>query len=517
MTTNRKLFHFDTVKKSLVVFAKLFNDITIQREAQDGSATKEIDVELLLANKEKFYKRLNTATTADSVRVTLPAIALWFDDVIMEPSRQHNANGVISTFSKEDESVAKILPMPIPITIPITMRVRTRYMDDMLQCIDAILPRSNKQITRTVNLIPNMGISFDVQIFYVGQSSTFADDRDEDAESIINNEMDYEFEIQSYVFPPIEYRNLAGAIKVYDADGVRTYEMSKSVADVGAKDEDEWSSITPTFFRALTVSDIPYTDTIMYDASDVIAVVGDNLKITDENGEGLAFVFEYSNGEFFGSDYLIPAHISGITKTGNIAIKAIDVPDDRSYNLVCRSTPHDNYEFGYNVMPNYFDFEAKSFEGMIFNNVHTSTVRKIEGGIFYFCSPHATFDTMTRMYAKIEHTGFSLAEVKIADYTFEAGKTLMGMYNRAEEKYILLKTGADETVANLYSRDSDGNETLLLPITLTESISLVEIIHGVDDSMKVNSSEVPILSGYDLVFLGNDFSDPVQYDFLKII
>ncbi len=105
--------YHEIIRKCVVSFGTLFNNIEIQRVKNDK--IEVMKVPLAYGPKQKFLARLRAVedlTKKDAVQITLPRIAFELKDISPDPSRKVAPTQYIRS-TQNDGSVKKVY-MPVP-------------------------------------------------------------------------------------------------------------------------------------------------------------------------------------------------------------------------------------------------------------------------------------------------------------------------------------------------------------------------------------------------------------------
>ena len=84
-----KTFYNQSIRKILVAFGTLFNNINIERENTDGT-TESIKIPLAYAPRARFVQRLNQTYDATEVQTTLPRMSFEWTDISYDSTRKLN-------------------------------------------------------------------------------------------------------------------------------------------------------------------------------------------------------------------------------------------------------------------------------------------------------------------------------------------------------------------------------------------------------------------------------------------
>ena len=98
-------FYHETIRKIIVAFGSMFNEITIVRKNNSGVVTQTMKVPLAYGPRQKFLTRLNDdPNLTKQVAVTLPRLGFEIGSLSYDPSRKLNR---VQQFKKVKEVMKK--------------------------------------------------------------------------------------------------------------------------------------------------------------------------------------------------------------------------------------------------------------------------------------------------------------------------------------------------------------------------------------------------------------------------
>jgi len=158
-------FYHETIRKVIVSFGTMFNNINLVRKDSSGNISQSMKVPLAYGPREKFLVRLREdADLSKTVAITLPRIGFEITNLSYDPTRKLNR---VQKFKKVKGAKSSQLDtqfMPVPYNIDIELYVMAKQSDDALQIVEQILPYFQPDYTFTINDQPDMGIKRDVPI-----------------------------------------------------------------------------------------------------------------------------------------------------------------------------------------------------------------------------------------------------------------------------------------------------------------------------------------------------------------
>ena len=166
-------YYHQIIRKTIIAFGTLFNDIHIRHTDGQGNAESDIKVPLAYGPSQKFLARLDQqADLNKAVQITLPRLSFEMTSINYDPSRK---SSLIQTFKTcDDGSKVKKVFMPVPYNIGFELNLLSKLNDDSLQVLEQILPYFQPHFNLTIDLIDSIGEKRDIPI--VLESIGFQDD-----------------------------------------------------------------------------------------------------------------------------------------------------------------------------------------------------------------------------------------------------------------------------------------------------------------------------------------------------
>ena len=144
-------FYNETIRKNIVAFGTLFNQITILRKDSNDNITNRIKVPILYGPKEKFIYRLTTETGVTyntHIKSTFPKMGFEIINILYDPTRKLNR-----IFKKRNSTASynESTFIEIPYNINLNLYSFTRNLEDNLQIIEQVIPYFAPDFTVTIN------------------------------------------------------------------------------------------------------------------------------------------------------------------------------------------------------------------------------------------------------------------------------------------------------------------------------------------------------------------------------
>jgi hypothetical protein len=193
------------IRKLVVGFGNLFNDITLVRYNPNQTEAQRMIVPIAYAAKELYVQRLEGDANLDKkVQMTLPRMSFEMNGLTYDTTRKQNTN--FKAFAQTTNGVVSQYN-PVPYNFDFNLYVYVRNIEDGTQIIEHILPYFTPDYTIKLNLVPEMGMVKEIPVVLnnVTQEITYEGPRDSDPRMII---WTLNFTVKGYVFGQISTAGL---------------------------------------------------------------------------------------------------------------------------------------------------------------------------------------------------------------------------------------------------------------------------------------------------------------------
>ena len=206
-------YYHEIIRKTIISFGTLFNDINIRHDNKDGSTFSELKVPLAYGPSQKFLARLEQQADLNKpVAITLPRMSFEMTAIQNDSARKL---GVTQSFKASDGSKLKKVFMPVPYNIGFELNILSKLNDDALQIVEQILPYFQPSFNLTIVLVSEIGEKRDVPI--VLDSMNFQDDYEGDFATRRALIYTLGFTAKTYLFGPVPSSS-SGIIKKVQVD-----------------------------------------------------------------------------------------------------------------------------------------------------------------------------------------------------------------------------------------------------------------------------------------------------------
>lgn len=192
-------FYHQIIRKTVVSFGTLFNDINIRHKDSSGNSISQIKIPIAYGPIQKFLARIEQQPELNKpVAMTLPRLSYEMTSIQYDPSRKA---GVTQTFKASDGQNLKKVYMPVPYNIGFQLNLISKLQDDALQVVEQILPYFQPSFNLTIDLIDSIGEKKDIPV--VLDTITFTDDYEGDFLTRRILIYTFNFTVKTYLFGPI--------------------------------------------------------------------------------------------------------------------------------------------------------------------------------------------------------------------------------------------------------------------------------------------------------------------------
>tara|TARA_B100000700_G_scaffold291594_1_gene350756 strand:- start:239 stop:1081 length:843 start_codon:yes stop_codon:yes gene_type:complete len=192
-------FYHEIIRKTVVAFGTLFNDVHIRHQDASGKDISEIKVPISYGPRQKFLARIQQQPElSKAIQITLPRMSFEVNNISYDPSRK---SGVTQTFKAKDGKKLKKVFMPVPYNLGFELNILTKLQDDSLQILEQILPFFQPGFNLSIDLVKQIGEKRDVPM--VLENIAFQDDYEGNFETRRALIYTLSFTAKTYMFGPI--------------------------------------------------------------------------------------------------------------------------------------------------------------------------------------------------------------------------------------------------------------------------------------------------------------------------
>ena len=246
-------FYHQTIRKYVVLFGTLFNDLNIEKKDSSGNVVSRQKVPIAYGPKQKFLTRIRQDPNIDrQVAIQLPRMGFEMTSLTYDPIRKLNSVGKIMgrALPTEGQGTLRKLFNPVPYNMDFQLFVFVDNAEDGTQILEQILPFFTPDFNVTINAVSDLGIKLDVPISFNSASLEDTFDGEFTARRTLIWTLD--FFMKGFLYPDIK-----GGGKIIKSVQVDFHEfdgLADKVPDID-KMRLETSSVTSSDFLNLETGD----------------------------------------------------------------------------------------------------------------------------------------------------------------------------------------------------------------------------------------------------------------------
>ena len=241
-----RTYYHEILRKTIVAFGSLFNDIHIIRADASGTTQQSMKVPLAYGPKQKFLVRLQQDANLDrQIAVTLPRIGFEIAGIEFDATRKLNKITKVKKVKGTKGTQMDTQFSPVPYNIIFDLFIMAKNSDDGVQIVEQILPYFQPEYTITLHQVPSMDIKRDVPVVLTNTDYEDVYDGDFMTRRAIVYTMN--FSARTYMYGPVVTSSI---IKTVTTDQyadlpetaptrIRQYSTS-AVQTAGATDDDNF-------------------------------------------------------------------------------------------------------------------------------------------------------------------------------------------------------------------------------------------------------------------------------------
>jgi hypothetical protein len=195
-------FYNEILRRTVIAFGTLFNDITIKHTNSSDNVVSVIKVPLAYGPTQKFLARLEQVPDLNkSTAMTLPRMSFEFTGLTYDSTRKVTTTQSFTVKDPNDGSEVKKSYMPVPYNMQFELSIMSKLNDDALQIVEQILPYFQPAYSISVELVEAIREKRDIPI--VLENITMQDDYEGDFTTRRVLLYTLRFTAKTYLFGPV--------------------------------------------------------------------------------------------------------------------------------------------------------------------------------------------------------------------------------------------------------------------------------------------------------------------------
>jgi len=325
-------FYHEILRRTVVSFGSLFNNISIKHSDNNGNVTSVVKVPLAYGPTQKFLARLEQSPNLNKpVQITLPRMSFELMGISYDSARKSTTTQTFLTSSSTDKKQEKKAYLPVPYNLDFELSIMTKLNDDMLQIVEQILPYFQPAYTITVDLVNEIGEKRDIPV--VLNSITMTDDYEGDFSTRRALIYTLRFTAKTYLFGPISsvssdvIKKVSVGFIAGDRTNTPTREVVYSVERRATKNYT--GTVTTNLSKNISDSDrfIEVVDATNIPENTYIYIDEEEMFVDSKSGNTLTVV--RGSDETTATAHVLGADVKKITTEDN---QLIEVGDDFGFS-----------------------------------------------------------------------------------------------------------------------------------------------------------------------------------------
>ena len=159
-------FYFSTIRKYIILFGTLFNNIYISRTDKNGNTTFIERVPITYGPKDKMLTRVVQDPNIDRPTATYPLPMMSFEmtGFDYDGSRKLQTVNRIAVVDPDSNDKNKYQYAPVPYNIGFQLNILVKNAEDGNKIVEQILPYFTPDWTTSAHLIPEMNVTMDIPV-----------------------------------------------------------------------------------------------------------------------------------------------------------------------------------------------------------------------------------------------------------------------------------------------------------------------------------------------------------------
>ena len=197
-------FYFSLIRKYIILFGTLFNNIHISRIDKDGNIIMIERVPITYGPKDKMLARVIQDPNIDRPTATypLPMMAFEMSSFDYDGARKLQTINRIAVINPDDKAQNKYQYNPVPYNIGFRLSILVKNAEDGNKIVEQILPYFTPDWTTTVHLIPEMNVTMDIPV--VLNNVNLEDVYDGQFEARRSLVWNLDFTLKGYIYGPVK-------------------------------------------------------------------------------------------------------------------------------------------------------------------------------------------------------------------------------------------------------------------------------------------------------------------------
>jgi len=304
-------FYHEILRKTIISFGTLFNNITIQKKDASDTDFSVMKIPLAYGPTQKFLARLDQNLNK-STAISLPRMSFEFTGLTYDSSRKVTTTQKIAVKDPDTKKKVDKVFTPVPYNMQFELSIMSKLNDDALQIVEQILPYFQPAFNLSVELVETIKEKRDIPI--VLENITMQDDYEGDYSTRRVLLYTLRFTAKTYLFGPVtRVEPIKQATLSYYTDNAEKRDLAYRVTPRAVKDYDD-SVVTNLSDDILSSA----TTIVVDDASSIVAdtyfeIDGESIYIK-KVGSGNKLTIDRARDNTIAKDHVKGSALKSITQ-----------------------------------------------------------------------------------------------------------------------------------------------------------------------------------------------------------
>ena len=156
-------FYHEIVRKTVIAFGTLFNDIHVRHDDGAGNVISDVKVPIAYGPRQKFLARIQQQPELNkATQITLPRMSFEITNISYDSTRKAGITQTFKALDSTDGDKMKKVFMPVPYNLGFDLNILVKQQDDGLQILEQILPFFQPGFNISIDLVKSIGEKRDI-------------------------------------------------------------------------------------------------------------------------------------------------------------------------------------------------------------------------------------------------------------------------------------------------------------------------------------------------------------------
>ena len=335
-------FYNETIRKTVIAFGTLFNNISIKKYGTDGKSISQIKVPIAYGPIQRFLARIEQQPNFDdNVAISLPRLSFQLTSYVYDAARKASPVQKFTMLSPTSKTKVKKMYMPVPYDVGFRLSFAAKLQDDALQIIEQILPFFQPSYSVTISMLEGVDEKRDIPFTLTNVGFVDEYEGDFSTRRFIQYDLDFVAKTYFYQEVPTDENGIIKKVQVDYSTAIRApREQRYTVVPQAVKDynADGTGAVAAALDRVKTL--LRVTNGSSYSVGGYIEINSEVMRIKEIDGNNLIV----QRGAF---NSVIREHTSG---------DPINLVNSQDNDLI-----EFGDTFGFSESRSFFDADGKSF------------------------------------------------------------------------------------------------------------------------------------------------------------